>query len=117
MTASTAAVTPAESIVPNRADLRRLVGAAGALVLLMTAILAINLAPSINLAAGDLAPSDIRAPRALTFTNPVLTAQAQDAARNAVDPQYDYTTAGAIATSAQQLANYTKEVLPIDAAF
>jgi putative nucleotidyltransferase with HDIG domain len=113
----TVAAVPADQIVPERRDLLRLVGAAGVLVLAMTAILAVNVTPRLDLQAGDLAPTDIKAPRALTFTNPILTAQAQQAARAAVDPQYDYTTARAIATSTQQLAAFTREVIPLDTAF
>jgi putative nucleotidyltransferase with HDIG domain len=106
-----------EPIVPGRRDLVRLAAVAGALVVAMTAILAVSIAPRLDLEVGDLAPTDIAAPRALTFTNPILTAQAQQAARAAVDPRYDYATARAIATSTEQLAAYAKRVLPIDTAF
>jgi putative nucleotidyltransferase with HDIG domain len=107
----------AESIVPSRRDLLRLMAAAGALVVAMTVILAVNLAPRLDLQVGDLAPTDIKAPRAMTFTNPVLTARAQQAAREAVDPQYDFTTATAIAISTEQLAAFAQRVMPIDRAF
>jgi putative nucleotidyltransferase with HDIG domain len=113
----TAAAGVPESIVPGRRDLIRLGAAAGALVVIMTAILAVNVTPRLDLQAGDIAPTDIKVPKALSFTNPVLTQQAQQAARAAVDPQYDYTTAGAIATAAQQLALFTERVRPIDTAF
>src|SRR5262249_7358796 len=83
----------------------------------MTAILAVDLAPKLDLQVGDLAPTDIKAPRALTFTNPVLTAQAQQSARDAVEPQYDYTSERAIAISADQLAAFNREVAPLDSAF
>src|SRR6185369_12166545 len=73
--------------------------------------------PRVVLAVGDLAPADIRAPRAATFTNQVLTQQAQDAARAAVLPQYDYTSAKAIATSAEELTRFNQEVGPLDTAF
>ena len=106
-----------DSIVPGRRDLVRLGSATAVLVLAMTAILAVSIVPRLDVQAGDLAPTDIKAPKALTFTNPVLTAQAQQAARAAVDPQYDYTTGGAIATATQQLAAYTNRVGPIDTAF
>src|SRR5512141_154914 len=111
------AATIADSIVPGRRELLRLGAAAGALVLVLTVILAVNVSPRLDLQAGDLAPTDIRAPKALTFTNPILTSEAELAARAAVDPQYDYTTAGAIATSTQQLALFTSRVRPIDSAF
>src|SRR4051794_2343350 len=83
----------------------------------MTAMLGIDLSPGIDLKAGDVAPSDIRAPRALTFPNEVLTAEARDKARAAVTPQYDFTSERAIAIAGEQLAEFTKRVAPLDSAF
>jgi putative nucleotidyltransferase with HDIG domain len=45
--------------------------------------------PSFLLKVGDVAPRDILAPYALTFTSQVLTDQAREAAANAVPDQYD----------------------------
>jgi len=106
-----------EAVQPNRREVVRFVTAAAILVVAMTAILAVDLSPRVVLAVGDVAPADIRAPRAATFTNEVLTQQAQDAARAAVLPQYDYTSAKAIATSAEELTRFNQEVGPLDTAF
>ena len=108
---------PADAILPGRRDLVRLALTAGALVVAMTAILAVDLGPKLDFQLGDLAPTDIKAPRALTFTNPVLTTQAQQAARDAVEPQYDYTSVRAITISTDQLAAFNREVAPLDSAF
>ena len=103
--------------LPDRRELGRIAAAAGALIVVLTLTLGIDLTPGITLKAGDLATNDIKAPRALTFTNDVLTAAAQDAARQAVEPQYDYTTQRAITISAAQLAEFTRKVAPLDTAF
>ena len=106
-----------EAVRPSRREALRLVGAAAALVIAMTAILGIDVSPRFDLKVGDLAPSDIRAPRALTFTNSVLTQEARAAARLAVAPQYDFTSDRAIAISAEQLARFTAQIGPLDSAF
>jgi cyclic-di-AMP phosphodiesterase PgpH len=106
-----------DAIIPGRRDLGRLAATAGVLVLAMTAILAVDLSPQLVLQAGDLAPTDIKAPKAITFTNPVLTAEAQQAARDQVQPQYDFTSERAIAISTEQLAAFARRVLPLDTAF
>jgi putative nucleotidyltransferase with HDIG domain len=111
------AARPSDAIIPGRRDLVRLAITAGALVLAMTAILAVDLSPKLDFQVGDLAPTDIKAPKALTFTNPVLTEQAQQAARDAVEPQYDYTSVRAIAISSEQLAAFNRRVAAVDAAF
>jgi putative nucleotidyltransferase with HDIG domain len=91
--------------------------AATALMLVMTLTLGLDLSPGLNVKAGDLAPGDIKAPRALTFTNEVLTAEARDAARKAVPFQYDYTSERAITIASAQLSAFTKQVSPLDTAF
>ena len=106
-----------EAVRPNRREAVRLATAAAALALAMTAILAVDLSPKFNFAAGDLAPADIRAPRAVTFTNQILTQQARDAARAAVLPQYDFTSEKAIATSGEALTNFNEFVGSLDSAF
>ncbi len=108
--------TPARRL-PNKRELFRLLIAFGGLVLTMTVILGLDLTPGLALKVGDVAPSDVVAPRALNFTNELLTAQARQAARDKVDPQYDYTSGGAIAVAAEQLSAYTRRVAPLDAAF
>jgi len=103
--------------MPTRREAMRLLAAAAALIVSMTAILAVDLRPRLNLAVGDLAPTDIRAPKALIYTNPILTAQAQQAARDGVEPQYDYSTDGAIAIAGEQVAAMTRRVAQLDSAF
>src|SRR5262245_60079460 len=121
--ASTSAPTSApgstteERRLPNRRELGRLVVAFGSLVILMSVTLGLDLSPGLQLSPGDLAPSDIRAPRAVTFPNEVLTTQAREEARAAVPPQYDFTTERAITIAAEQLAAFTRRVAPLDTAF
>ena len=103
--------------LPTRRELARLLLAFGGLVLVMTAILGLDLTPGLALQVGAVAPSDVVAPRALNFTNDLLTTQARQAARDAVDPQYDYTTEGAAAVAQEQLSAFTRRVAPLDAAF
>ena len=107
-----------EAVLPNRRELVRLVASVLALVFTLTVMLGADLAPApTQFAVGDLVTSDIRAPRAMTFTNSVLTARARQEARDAVPPQYDYTTERAIAIAATQLGAFGNEVATLDSAF
>jgi len=106
-----------EAVRPTRREGLRLAAVVALLVVGMTAILGVSFAPQMHLAAGDLAPSDLRAPRALTFTNPILTDQAREAARAAVAPQYDFTSERAITIAGEQLATFGRRVAPLDSAF
>jgi cyclic-di-AMP phosphodiesterase PgpH len=106
-----------EGVRISRREVVRLATAAGALVLAMTVILGVDVAPRLDLKVGDLAPTDIRAPKAATFTNPVLTDAAQASARNEVKPQYDFTSERAIAIAAEQLDHFATSVAPLDTAF
>ena len=103
----------------TRNDATRAVIAAAVLVAAMTAILVIDILPqeSLQLAAGDLAPRDIVAPRALTFDSEVQTAAARQAARDAVPNQYDFSSDKAIAIAAEQQLEFDTRVDRIDAAF
>ena len=103
--------------LPSRRELLRLVVASASLILVMTLTLGIDLSPGIDLKVGDLARGDIRAPRALTYTNEVLTAQAREDASEAVTPQYDFTTERAITIAAAQLAEFSRRVAPLATAF
>ncbi|HTK44384.1 MAG TPA: HDIG domain-containing protein [Patescibacteria group bacterium] len=103
--------------LPSRRELARLLVAFGGLVLAMTLILGLDLTPGLALKAGDLTPSDIAAPRALNFTNDLLTTQARQQARDNVEPQYDYTSERAIAIASEQLSAFTRRVAPVDSAF
>ncbi len=102
---------------PDRRDLARVIVAAASLVIVMTLTLGLDLTPGLDVRVGDLAPGDIRAPRALTFTNEVLTAEARDEARTTAPFMYDYTTERAITIAAGQLSAFTKQVAPLDSAF
>ncbi|HUQ43006.1 MAG TPA: HDIG domain-containing protein [Candidatus Limnocylindria bacterium] len=119
--ASTAPATPTgvpdERRLPSRRELGRIGVAAAALIVVMTLTLGLDLTPGIDLKVGDLASTDIRAPRALTFTNEILTAEARKAAAALVPPQYDYTTERAITIAAEQLQAFTRRVGPLDTAF
>jgi putative nucleotidyltransferase with HDIG domain len=102
----------------TRRDAARLAVAATTLVAVMTAILSIGIMPA-GFAArvGDLAPTDLRAPRAAEFTSTIETDNARKAARAEVQPQYDYTLERGELFAARQLAAFRRTVAPVDAAF
>ena len=109
--------TPEPIRLPSRRELARIATAAAALMAVMTITLGFDLSPGIDLKVGELAPTDIRAPRALNYTNDVLTAEARQQARQAVAPQYDYTSERAITIAADQLVAFSRRVTPLDTAF
>jgi cyclic-di-AMP phosphodiesterase PgpH len=67
--------------------------------------------------AGELAPRDIVAPRAIDFVSVVQTSQARAAARAAVEPQYDFTSENAIAIAEEQQLSFERRVQRIDTTF
>ncbi|MBI3747319.1 MAG: HDIG domain-containing protein [Chloroflexi bacterium] len=103
----------------SRSDATRLAIAAAILIAGLAAILGADILPQqpLQVAVGDLAPRDILAPRAIDFESDVRTADAQAAARQAVEPQYDYTTENAIAIAAEQQFAFERRVLQIDTTF
>jgi putative nucleotidyltransferase with HDIG domain len=103
----------------SRSDASRLAIAAVILVVALAAILGADILPQqlLRVAAGDLAPRDILAPRAIDFESNVQTADARAAARSAVEPQYDFTTENAIAIAAEQQVAFERRVLQIDTTF
>ena len=103
--------------LPGRRELARVVTAMVSLVLVMTLALGVDLTPGIDLQVGDLAQGDIRAPRALTYTNELLTQEARDQARLTTPPQYDFTSERAIAIAREQLAAFSRTVAVLDTAF
>ncbi|HET9851486.1 MAG TPA: HDIG domain-containing protein [Candidatus Limnocylindrales bacterium] len=127
MSATSAPVMPASpsmssapgqpSKLPSRRELVRLGVAAGALIAVMTLTLGLDLSPGINLKVGDLAQTDIRAPKALTYTNEILTEEARKQVRLAVAPQYDYATERANTIAAEQLEAFSRRATPLDTAF
>ncbi|HEX5590451.1 MAG TPA: HDIG domain-containing protein [Candidatus Limnocylindrales bacterium] len=108
----------AEAVRLTRREAGRLAIAAVALIVAMTAILGADFAPrQVDLEVGDLVPSDIVAPRALTYENEVLTEQARQAAADGVDPQYDFTTERAITIASEQVSAFQSGVRLLDTAF
>jgi putative nucleotidyltransferase with HDIG domain len=105
------------SRLPSRRELVRLGTAAAALIAVMTLVLGLDISPGIDLQVGDLAQSDVRAPRALTYTNEILTGQAREEARQAVPPQYDFTAERAITIAEEQLQAFNRRITPLDTAF
>jgi putative nucleotidyltransferase with HDIG domain len=102
----------------TRGDAGRLLLAAVLLVVSLTAILASDIFPQrVDLQVGDLVQQDIRAPRTLTVTSGIQTAAARQAARDAVEPVYDYTSERAIAVASEQLAAFRRSIAPIETAF
>jgi membrane-associated HD superfamily phosphohydrolase len=102
----------------SRRDLGRLFVASGLLVLVMTTIFAVDIIPNqIDVGIGDVAATDILAPRTITYTSNILTAQTRDAARKAVEPQYDYTPDKASAVARQQALAFARVVAPVDKAY
>ncbi len=107
-----------DAVSLTRREAGRLAVAAIGLIVAMTAILGVDLSPrTLNLQVGDLAPVDISAPRALTYTNDILTGEARTAAADAVGPQYDFTSERAIAIAAAQRDAFEASVRLIDSAF
>ncbi|HJP88256.1 MAG TPA: HDIG domain-containing protein [Candidatus Limnocylindrales bacterium] len=102
---------------PGRRELLRILAAAASLIVVMTVTLGLDLSPGLDVKVNSLAPSDIRAPRAITFTNDALTEQARKAAADAVPPQYDFTTERAITIANEQLGAFAKRVALLDTAF
>jgi putative nucleotidyltransferase with HDIG domain len=103
--------------LPGKRELARVVTAMLSLILVMTLALGVDLTPGLDLQVGDLAQTDIRAPRALTYTNEVLTQEARDQARLNTPPQYDFTSERAIAIARAQLAAFGRTVAVLDTAF
>ncbi len=109
---------PVDAVRLTRREAGRLALAAALLVVSMTAILGANLeSTSFNLQVGDLVPSDIVAPRAQTFENPVLTEQARQEAADSVNPQYDFTSERAITIASAQVDAFDRSVRSLDTAF
>jgi cyclic-di-AMP phosphodiesterase PgpH len=99
-------------------DLVRLVLASGLLVLALTGIFAVDILPSrVDVKVGDIATADILAPRAISYTSALRTKTAQDAARAAVSPQYDFTPDKAAAVVRQQGLAFGRVVAVVDTAF
>jgi putative nucleotidyltransferase with HDIG domain len=108
-----------EPVVPlSRRDVSRLGVATIALVVILTAILGVDVFPQpLKIEIGSVATTDIVAPRPADYVSQVRTTKLQTAARDAVDPQYDYTTQHGVEIAKEQLKLFDQRVQPIDQAF
>jgi putative nucleotidyltransferase with HDIG domain len=103
----------------TRGDASRLAIASVILVVALTPILGSDILPDepLRVEAGELAPRDILAPRAIDFVSVVQTSEARAAARAAVEPQYDFTSENAIAIAEEQQLAFERRVGRIDTMF
>lgn len=102
----------------TRRDAWRLLAASALLIAAMSMILGLDVLPAQpSLSLGMPAPATVQAPHPASYTSQVLTQQAQDAARQAVPPQYTYTPADAAAVAAQQAREFEQQASVVDAAF
>ena len=106
---------PAPSTTFNRLDGRRLAIAAVVLVAAMTAIFALDLVqPRLEVAVGTVAPTNIVAPRAESYTSVIETEKRKAAASNAVPNVYDFSDEKADRIATAVAAAFERRVAPID---
>ncbi|MGZ8438900.1 MAG: HD family phosphohydrolase, partial [Candidatus Limnocylindrales bacterium] len=103
----------------TRGDASRFAIAALVLIVALTAVLGVDILPDqpLQVNAGELAPRDIVAPRAIDFVSVVQTSEARAAARASVEPQYDFTTENAIAIAEEQQVAFERRVARVDTTF
>jgi len=103
----------------TRGDASRLGIASLILIVALTAILGSDILPDepLQVNAGELAPRDVVAPRAIDFVSAVQTSEARAAARAAIEPQYDFTSENAIAIAEEQQVGFERRVQRIDTTF
>jgi membrane-associated HD superfamily phosphohydrolase len=102
----------------SRRDVSRLGVATVVLVVILTAILGVDVFPQpLKIEVGSVATADILAPRPADYVSQVETSKLQTAARDGVDPQYDFTTQGGVEIAKEQLRLFDQRVQPIDQAF
>jgi hypothetical protein len=102
----------------TRRDAWRLAAASFLLLAAMSVILGLDFLPAQPaLELGKPAPANVQAPHAIVYVSDVLTQRERDAASKAVEPQYDFTSAGAAAVAAQQVRDFGRTVAAADAAF
>jgi putative nucleotidyltransferase with HDIG domain len=102
----------------GRRDLIRLLIAAALLIATLTGIFALDVFPKpLVIQVGDVAPSEIVAPRKDAYVSQILTQQDKDVASQAVEPVYDYDRDRAIRIAAAQLDLFKRLVKPVDTAF
>jgi hypothetical protein len=102
----------------TRRDAIRLAVAAALLVGGLTVILVVDDLPrGVDLAVGDVATTEVRAPRTIEFSSEVETEAARQAARDAVPPQYDFAAERTAAIARRQLDDLAAAIGPLDAIF
>ncbi len=102
----------------TRRDAGRLILASALLVAAMSVILGVDFLPAQSqLELGRPAPASVQAPRAGQYVSDVLTERDRQAAKDAVQPQYDFTVERGAAVAAEQLRALERRLAPIDAAF
>ena len=102
----------------TRRDAWRLILASIITVAAMSVILGVDVLPAqTQLEIGKPALDDVLAPRAGEYESDVATEAAQQAARDGVGPQYDFTPAQGEAIAGQQAQAFEQRVKQIDAAF
>jgi putative nucleotidyltransferase with HDIG domain len=102
----------------TRRDAVRLFVAAALLVVGMSAILSFDIFPTRFAAqVGQVSDRDVKAPRSLVYSSQVATDQQRQTARDAVAPQYDYTTQRGNNAAARQSAEFDTAMAPVDAVF
>jgi cyclic-di-AMP phosphodiesterase PgpH len=102
----------------TRRDALRLGVAAALLIAGLTVILvADDLPRGIDLAVGDVATTEVRAPRTIEFSSEVETEAARQAARNDVPPQYSFAADTTAAIARRQLDALAEAIGPLDGIF
>ena len=102
----------------TRRDAPRFVASSILLIVIIGGTLGSDIMPrALGLSVGQPAPTEIRAPRAADYASNVLTKQAEDDARAAIQPQYDYSPSRALTIAADQQKKFETTVRPVDAAF
>jgi cyclic-di-AMP phosphodiesterase PgpH len=102
----------------TRRDASRLGIAAVVLVVLLTAILAVDFfQPGLRIEEGRPADRDIVAPSTINFESEVQTAAERERVRNGVEPQYDYSIDKALDVSVEQVGALRRDLFPVDRAF
>jgi hypothetical protein len=103
-----------------RSDLTRLVIAGVLMAVTLGAVLAYDSLPGVaapDAIVGDVATTDIIAPRAVEYESVEQTRLAREEASAEVQPQYDYTPERAQLIAERQLGLFEDTVTPADAAF
>jgi putative nucleotidyltransferase with HDIG domain len=102
----------------TRRDAARLSVVALVVIAALAAVLSIDILPSpVTVTAGEVATSNIQAPRGGQYVSQIKTAQVKAAAAAAVPLQYTYTLENGVALANQQSLAFDQRVSAADAAF